>query len=172
MQRYTIFVRMKKKLYVETSVWNQLEHNDRPDWKDAAERFIAALKAGIYDAYISSIVLDEIAATPDEAIRLKLLKHISAVDPIRLTFDTEAIVLTKRYMDSDLIKSKAPRVYNDCSHVAIATVNGIKHVVSFNCKHLVNDRRIDGFNAINLQEGYDHTIDITTPEKFTIEPME
>ena len=112
------------------------------------------------------------AATPDESTPLKLFEHINAVDPIRLPFDSDSISLTKRYMAFDFIKSKALRVYNDCSHVAIATVNGIKHLVSFNCKHLVNDRRIDGFNAINLQGGYDQTVDISTPEKFTIEPME
>jgi hypothetical protein len=57
-------------------------------------------------------------------------------------------------------------VYNDSSHVAIATVNEIRHVVSFNCHHLVNDSRIDGFNAVNLQKGYDLIIDISTPDRF------
>jgi predicted nucleic acid-binding protein len=163
---------MKKKLYIETSVWNQMEHDDRPDWRETAERFISTLKAGLYEAYISSVVLDEIAATPDEATRRKLFAHITAVDPIQLSFDPEAVALTKRYMAADFIQSSALRVYNDCSHVAIATVNGIKHIVSFNCKHLVNDRRIDGFNAINLQGGYDLSVDITTPEKFTMDLTE
>jgi hypothetical protein len=29
---------MKKKLYIETSVWNQLKHDDRPDWRETAEQ--------------------------------------------------------------------------------------------------------------------------------------
>jgi hypothetical protein len=40
---------MKKKIYVETSVWNQLEHDDRPEWRETAEKFIATLSRNIYD---------------------------------------------------------------------------------------------------------------------------
>jgi hypothetical protein len=71
-------------------------------------------------------------------------------------------------MAASFIQSTSLKIYNDCSHVAIATVNSITHIVSFNCKHLVNDLRIDGFNAINFQNGYDHVIDIATPEKYTV----
>jgi predicted nucleic acid-binding protein len=163
---------MKKKLYIETSVWNQLEHSDRPDWRDTAQRFIATLKTGQYEPYISAVVVDEIAATPDESNRKRLLKHIDAVQPGVLEFEQEAVALTEKYMAAGFIQSDSLRVYNDCSHVAIATVNGITHLVSFNCKHLVNDRRIDGFNAINFQNGYDHVVDICTPEKFNMIPME
>jgi len=53
--------------------------------------------------------------------------------------------------------------------VAIATTNGIKHVVSFNYRHLVNDRKIDGFSAVNIRSGYDHVIDITTPHRFLVD---
>jgi len=60
-------------------------------------------------------------------------------------------------------------LYRDCAHVALTTIHGIKHLVSFNCKHLVNDRRIDGFNAINIKNGYDHIVDIVTPHKFISE---
>jgi predicted nucleic acid-binding protein len=163
---------MKKKLYIETSVWNQIEHTDRPDWRETAQRFIATLKAGEYEPYISAVVLNEIAETGDEKKRKKLLSHIETVQLAVLEFDQEAVALTEKYMAADFIQSNALRVYNDCSHVAIATVNGIRHIVSFNCKHLVNDRRIDGFNAINFQNGYDHVVDISTPEKFNLIPME
>jgi predicted nucleic acid-binding protein len=163
---------MKKKLYVETSVWNQLEHSDRLDWKEAAERFITTLKADYYEPYISAVVINEIAKTEDEQKRKGLLSHIDSIRPVILEFSPEAVALTEKYMAADFIQSKALRVYNDCSHVAIATVNGITHGVSFNCRHLVNDRRIDGFNAINFQNGYDHLIDISTPEKFNMSPME
>lgn len=163
---------LKKKLYIETSVWNQLEHDDRPDWRETAQRFMASLKTGHYEPYISAVVLNEIVATPDEKTRKRLLDHISAISPGELDFDSDAVELTAQYMAAEFIQSSALRVYNDCSHVAIATVNGIRHIISFNCKHLVNDRRIDGFNAINFQNGYDNVVDISTPEKFNLIPME
>jgi predicted nucleic acid-binding protein len=157
---------MKKKLYIETSVWNQLEHNDQPEWRQTAEKFFEALRQRIYEPYISDIVIREIEATPIVALQKKLVRHINTINPIVLESDEEVEVLTDKYMISAFAAADSIRVYNDCSHVAVATVNEIRHIVSFNCKHLVNDRRIDVFNAINFQNGYDLVIDITTPHRF------
>ena len=157
---------MKKKLYIETSVWNQLEHEDRPDWKETAELFFKTVRAGYYEAYISSVVIDEILATTDQQRQHRLAQHINTVQPIALEMNKEAAELTQHYIAKEFGFGVSQRVYRDCSHVAIATVHGIKHIVSFNCKHLVNDRRIDVFNATNIQNGYDHIVDISTPHKF------
>jgi predicted nucleic acid-binding protein len=161
---------MKKKLYIETSVWNQLEHADRPDWHQSACIFIETLKKGYYEAYISNVVLEEIGMTTDEKLREKLMGHIRTAEPYILEIDDEAKELTKKYMAADFIVSSAPKVYNDSSHVAIATINEINHIVSYNFKHLVKDKRIDGFNGVNMLNGYDHVIDITTPDRFIITP--
>jgi len=159
---------MKKKLYIETSVWNQLEHSDRPDWKETAEQFFIVIRAGYYEAYISNVVIDEILETKDVERQKRLAGHINRIQPIILEFNDESAALTECYISTEFIGTVSQRVYRDCSHVAIATVNDIKHVISFNCRHLVNDRRIDGFNAINIQNGYDHLVDIATPHKFIL----
>ncbi|MBN1984551.1 MAG: hypothetical protein JW795_23695 [Chitinivibrionales bacterium] len=157
---------MRKKIYIETSVWNQLEHEDRPDWKETAQQFFATISAGHYEAYISSVVIDEILATTDQRLQQRLVQHINAASPIVLEMSDDAADLTRQYLAVEFGLSASLRIYRDCSHVAVATVAGIKHIVSFNCKHLVNDRRIDIFNATNIQNGYDHIVDISTPHKF------
>ena len=157
---------MKKKLYIETSVWNQLEHTDRPDWRETAEQFVDTIKTGLYEAYVSSVVIDEINAITDKTLLNKLIEHINRLDPVMLDFDDQALALTDQYIASEFGGVSSMRVYNDCRHVAVATINDLKHIVSFNCRHLVNDRRIDGFNAINIRNGYDLMIDISTPHKF------
>jgi predicted nucleic acid-binding protein len=162
----------KKKLYIETSVWNQLEHTDRTDWRETAEHFFDTIKTGRYEAYISSVVIDEINATPNTVLQTKLVKHINDINPIMLEFDNEALTLTEQYIASEFGGVTSRRVYNDCRHVAIATTNDLKHIVSFNCRHLVNDQRIDGFNAINIRNGYDLMVDISTPHKFVIKNEE
>ena len=159
---------MKKKLYIETSVWNQLEHSDRPDWKDTAELFFKNIKTGLYEPYISSVVIDEISVTTDKKLQARLIEHINRIDPVMLEFDSEALALAEEYIASEFGGTGSKQVYNDCRHVAVATINDLKHIVSFNCRHLVNDRRIDGFNAINIHNGYDHVVDISTPHKFVI----
>ena len=158
---------MKKKLYVETSVWNQLEHDDRLDWRETTEFFFAAVMRGEYEIFISNVVLDEILATPNMELQVRLANHINRLQPAILVLDEEATSLTGHYIEAGFGGIHvSQRIYRDCCHIAVATVNDIKHVVSFNCKHLVNDRRIDGFNAINLQHGYDLMVDITTPHRF------
>lgn len=127
-----LFNSMKKKLYVETSVWNQLTHTDRPDWRDSAEKFFDTIKRGHYQAYISNVVIEEIMSTEKEKVRKELTKLINEISPQLLAFDDEAQALTEKYMASDFINSKSERVYRDSAHVAVATVNEIKHIITYN----------------------------------------
>jgi len=165
-QPIVYFPAMKKKLYIETSVWNQLEHTDRPEWRETAELFIKTVKDGHYEAYISNVVIDEILATPDQQHQNKLAQHINRVQPLLLEMDEEAEMLAKEYITAGFRGSSSVGIYRDCSHVALATLNGIRHIVNFYCNHLVNDRKIDSFNAVNIRNGYDLIVDITTPHKF------
>jgi hypothetical protein len=48
--------------------------------------------------------------------------------------------------------------------VAIATVHGIRHLVGWNFRHLVNVHREAGFNAVNLLQGYP-PISIVNPKE-------
>lgn len=53
---------------------------------------------------------------------------------------------------------------NDALHIAIATVNGIDTVVSWNLEHIVKLKTIVEVNKINLKNGYKQ-IFIVTPEE-------
>lgn len=165
---FAYFYSMKKKLYIETSVWNQLEHTDRPEWKNTAKRFFESLLHGYYEPCVSDIVLDELLKTTNPKRRDDLMGQVRIIQPTLLPFDDEAQELTEKYMQAGFIKSTKRKIYNDSAHVAIATVNGIHHIISYNFEHLVNDIRIDSFNAVNFQNGYDVVVDITTPEKYII----
>ncbi|WP_310391154.1 hypothetical protein [Hymenobacter sp.] len=54
----------------------------------------------------------------------------------------------------------------DAQHIALASVNRLDVVVSWNFKHIVNLDRIRFFHAINLQNGYP-PVDIRSPLEFT-----
>jgi predicted nucleic acid-binding protein len=159
---------MKKKLYIETSVWNQITHTDRPDWKRATQEFFNTIKTGVYEIFVSELVLDEIAQTSNQILREQLRKQISELQPTMLDFDTEARALVDQYRSAAIIKSDKPKIIVDLGHVAIATVNGIRHIISFNFDHLVNEIKIDKFNSVNLNVGYDVIVDIKTPESYII----
>ncbi|OQX76004.1 MAG: hypothetical protein B6D64_10665 [Bacteroidetes bacterium 4484_276] len=52
----------------------------------------------------------------------------------------------------------------DCFHIALATLNNADVLVSWNFKHIVNYKRIRGYNAVNYKLGY-KILDIRTPRE-------
>jgi hypothetical protein len=54
---------------------------------------------------------------------------------------------------------------NDAYHIALASVNRVDCLLSWNFKHIVNFDKIKMFNAINLRLGYP-LIDIRSPLEF------
>jgi hypothetical protein len=47
-----------------------------------------------------------------------------------------------------------PAWRGDALHVAAATVAGADLILSWNFKHIVNFKRIQGFNSVNVRNGY------------------
>jgi hypothetical protein len=64
---------------------------------------------------------------------------------------TEIEELANAYLAAAVVP---PKYVDDALHVAMATVHGVRLVVSWNFKHLVNVRREDGFNAVNILRGW------------------
>ena len=52
----------------------------------------------------------------------------------------------------------------DCRHISLATVCKADILVSWNFRHIVNVERINGYNSVNLKQGY-KAIDIRTPKE-------
>jgi hypothetical protein len=75
------------------------------------------------------------------------------------TFDASNILdtsiqieeLAQAYLAAEVV---SPKFADDALHVAMATVHRVRFLVSWNFKHLVNVRREDGFNAVNLLQGW------------------
>jgi hypothetical protein len=53
---------------------------------------------------------------------------------------------------------------DDCRHIALATINKVDVLASWNFKHIVNLNRIKGYNAVNLKNGY-ITLEIRNPKE-------
>lgn len=68
---------------------------------------------------------------------------------IEITDEIEA--LSSAYVDQGVVSAKFE---DDARHVAACTVSGVRLLVSWNFRHLVNVQREAGFNGINLLKGY------------------
>ena len=67
--------------------------------------------------------------------------------------------MAQRYIEDGVI---SPNHFLDAEHIAIATVEKVDIIVSWDFKHIVNVHKIRGFNSVNLKEGY-QLIDIRPP---------
>jgi hypothetical protein len=54
--------------------------------------------------------------------------------------------------------------FDDCLHIATATINKADILVSWNFKHIVNVYRIRGYNSINLRMNYT-SLEIRSPKE-------
>ncbi len=49
----------------------------------------------------------------------------------------------------------SPKNFDDCHHVALATIRSVDILASWNFMRIVNENRISGCNSVNLRMGYD-----------------
>ncbi len=149
----------KLKLYLDTSVWNFFFADDAPRERDVTKDFFDLIQRGYYEVYISEVVLDEIRDAP-ETKKNQLLGLVEKCNPIELEVTSEVKDLAVKYIEKKIVPEKKE---NDALHVAIAAVNEVDALVSWNYHHLANLRKAELFNGANLEEGYLKRIEIVTP---------
>ena len=59
----------------------------------------------------------------------------------------EALKLAQTYVDEKVVGETS---LDDCIHIAVATLNRVDMLISWNFKHIVNVYRIGGYNSVNL----------------------
>ena len=64
---------------------------------------------------------------------------------VHVTEDERALANT--YLENGVLRKKS---LDDLTHIAIATLNECRYIVSWNFKHFVNPKTIKAVNAINL----------------------
>ena len=78
---------------------------------------------------------------------------------VELTEEVENLAL--KYIEEKVVGKTS---LADCQHIALATINNVDVLASWNFKHIVNLERIRGYNSINIREGY-KMIEIRTPKE-------
>lgn len=118
----------------------------------------------LLDPYISQIVIDEISRGDKEAVH----RRIAAVKQFKVLETTEeAARLAERYFDALTIPEKAR---NDALHLAIATLNGMDYLVTWNFKHIASARVRAVIEAVNYDLSYETPIICSPEELMEVEP--
>ena len=152
---------MKKlNVYLDTSVINFLFADDAPDKKSITIEFFNDYVAkNRFNTFVSDIVIEEIEKTKDEEKKDKLLSIITQYDLSIIQLTEEAKELSKKYIVENIIPENKTE---DAQHLAIATLNNIDALVSWNFKHLANINKKRLVIAVNIKEGYNYPLRLTT----------
>ena len=97
--------------------------------------------------FISTLVLEEINAHPDEAIKNEMLVVIDQ-NAIQVLGINEVILNTAAAYRKKVI----PQEINDSIHLAVAAYYKLDAVVSWNFKHIVNLKTIKAIHDVNRAE--------------------
>ena len=147
------------KVYIETSVWGMTLENQPAALRQPTWQFLRQCSAGLFVSYISTIVAQEIDRADEFAIE-QMVKEVEKLVPVMLQPSEDSEELAEAYLRAGVIPAKKRA---DALHVAIATVAGIDIVVSWNHRHIANERKRSLFAAVNRLAGYNQELRIHTP---------
>lgn len=153
---------MNATVYLETSIIGYLASRPSRDlitaanqqltrewWNDHREQ---------YDLYVSEIVLTECSAGDPQAAQDRI-DTIGEIPLLAVTEDAEKLA-------SELVQ-QVPLPKNaelDALHIAIATVNGIHFLLTWNCAHIANAALQPQIEAICRSAGFEPPILCTPPQ--------
>ncbi len=127
---------VKPKVYVETSVISYLTARPSRDIIVIANQQATQEwwneRSGQFDLYVSQLVKQEAVFGDAEAIS-KRQQTISQCTLLDIT--QEAVSLAKKLVEQGAIHKNA---VEDALHVAIAAVNGMDYLITWNFKHIAN----------------------------------
>ncbi|MEO8231210.1 MAG: type II toxin-antitoxin system VapC family toxin [Ignavibacteriota bacterium] len=135
----------KYRIYIDTSVIGGCFDIEFMEWSN---KLFDEFREGEKIAVISDLTLDELSFA-----RLEVRKHIETIPNEYIEYilsNERSEELAKKYIDENAVTKKS---FQDALHIAIATLNKVDVLVSWNFKHIVNLERIRKYNSINLKYG-------------------
>jgi len=147
---------MKQRIYIDTSVFGGYYDTE---FKDYTKPLFDRIKDNDLRILYSSVTEEELTNAPERVKQLIRGLPSESVDFIEVSED--AVELAMTYINEKVVGKTS---FDDCLHIALATIHKADYLVSWNFKHIVNVDRIRGYNSVNLKLGYT-TIDIRSPRE-------
>ena len=137
---------MKQRIYIDTSVVGGYFDDE---FKEATVKLFERLDNNEIVFVISDLLDLELINAPLH-VREHLLNYLpDKFQRVELTED--AIKLADTYIEERVVGKTS---MEDRRHIALATINKVDVLASWNFKHIVNLDRIKGYNSVNLRLGY------------------
>jgi len=134
------------RIYIDTSVIGGCFDSEFAQWSNG---LMEDFRLGVLKPILSDLLETELknAPTPVQSLYADLI-----------TWQAEFVVTTEKafnlaniYQQREIL---TPKYYDDGLHVALATIAEVDIIVSWNFKHIVHFLKINKFNKVNLEFGY------------------
>ncbi|HTN22015.1 MAG TPA: hypothetical protein VL125_16165 [Pelobium sp.] len=146
---------MKQRIYIDTSVvggyFDEL-------FEEATKMLFDRLRENEVVFVVSDLLDLELISAPKHVRELLFQFPTERFERVELTED--AIRLADTYITEKVVGKTS---VEDCRHIALATINKVDVLASWNFKHIVNLDRIKGYNSVNLRLGFS-MIEIRSPK--------
>lgn len=146
---------MKQRIYIDTSVVGGYFDEE---FKEATQGLFQRLENAEIIFVISDLLDLELIDAPQNVRELLLKYSADKFEKVKLT--EEAIKLADIYITEKVVGKTS---LEDCRHIALATINRVDVLASWNFKHIVNLEKIKGYNSVNLRLGY-QMLEIRSPK--------
>ena len=146
---------MRQRIYIDTSVVGGFFDEE---FKEETAKLFERLEKNEILFVVSDLLDLELINAPLQ-VREHLLQY-SADKFQRVELTEDAIKLADTYIEEKVVGKTS---LEDCRHIAVATINKVDVLASWNFKHIVNLDRIKGYNSVNLRLGY-AMIEIRSPK--------
>ncbi len=134
------------RVYADTSVFGGCFDSE---FEAESIQFFHEVREGRFILVVSTVTLDELALAPE-----RVRGVLADIDPQQVEIvssSAESQELQKAYLFAAVI---GPSASQDAAHIAVATVEGVDIVVSWNFKHIVHFEKIGGYEGVNTLNGY------------------
>ena len=147
---------MKQRFYFDTSVFGGVFDKE---FDEATLQLFERVKLGQIICVFSDLTESELLDAPE---RIKdYFKNLPKTNLERVIINDEMLTLATKYISEKVVGQTS---FDDCVHIATATITKVDILVSWNFKHVVNVYRIRGYNSINIRSNY-QSLEIRSPKE-------
>ena len=133
------------RVYADTSVYGGVFDEE---FADASRAFFEQVRSGRYRLVTSPLVGSELQDAP---ARVREWYEQFEADSEQAGLADAAVLLQQAYLAAGIVSRKWEA---DALHVAVATANECRLIVSWNFKHIVSFQKIPLHNGVNLSNGF------------------
>ena len=145
------------KLYLDTSVYGGYYD----EGMEASVELINWINYNHHVVVYHSNILDDELNNAHESLKYRLLNVSNKILRKKFIYSTpKSIEIAKQYILLDVLP---PKSFKDAQHIAVASINKIDYILSWNYKHMV--RREQLFTEANKLLNI-HQVSIMKPNKF------